>query len=407
MATTILDDNDSLPASWRSAAPILIAAGAVCVLLSLGLFTLSSDSGDARGFSLFAHSYLANFIYGLSFTIGALFFCLITLVARAGWCATIRRLAELIAVTVAWWAALFLPVLAIVLFGSPALYNWVAGAEAGIATDKLMYLNPFWFTVRAVVYFGVWIYAASFLYAKSREQDETGSSEISLQLQRWAAPMIFLFALALNFAAFDWVMSIDAAWFSTIFGVYLFAGSMMAFFAFSIVTFNLLQRSGRVLKYVNVEHYHDMGKFLFGFVFFWTYIAFSQFLLYWYANIPEETVWYKHRMEGGWQYLGLILIVGHFMLPMLGLMSRHVRRNRNVLLGWGIFLLVMHWVDMTFLVMPNASDALTGSLLLGHLLCGLGMFSIFLALFLLRIGSCPLVAKRNPWIADALSYHVT
>ncbi|MFO1063676.1 MAG: quinol:cytochrome C oxidoreductase [Pirellulales bacterium] len=410
MAENVVEDDVSLPGSWRTAAPILVAVGAVCVLLSLGLFSIAggstADEHAPSGFKIFAHSYLTNFIYGLSFTIGGLFFTLITQLARAGWCATIRRLAELMAVTVTWWAALFLPIVAIVLAGGTDLYKWADPEHSGLAADKLMYLNSKWFIIRAVVYFAVWVIASSYFFAKSREQDETGSTDISLSLQKASGPLIVLFALSLNFAAFDWVMSVDATWYSTIFGVYLFAASMMAFFAFSIATFSFLQKQGKVQKYVTVEHYHDMSKFMFGFVFFWTYIAFSQFLLYWYGNIPEETLWFKHRMEDGWQYVGLFLILFHFALPMLGMMSRHVRRNRQVMTCWAIFLLFVHWVDMTFLIMPNLG-AITPTMTLGHVLCGVGMFSLFLALFCLRVGSTPLVAKKNPWIQDALSYHVT
>jgi hypothetical protein len=406
MVAIEIQDDDSLPTQWRASAPVLMAVGAVCILVSLLLCYFSGSGEDrAGGFRTFLHSYLANYIYCLTFCIGGLFFVLVTNLARAGWCATVRRVAEILAVNVAWWAVLFLPILAMVLLTADnSLYPW-NGPNSGIDAGKLNYLNGKWFALRAVVYFAVWVIASSFYFARSREQDETGSAEISLTLQRYAGPFIMLFALSLNFAAFDWVMSIDPMWYSTIFGVYLFAASMMAFFAFMIVAFTSLQKNGRVQKYVNVEHFHDMSKFLFGFVFFWTYIAFSQFLLYWYGNIPEETAWFKHRMENGWQYVGLLLIVGHFALPMLCLLSRHVRRNRTVMCSWAVFLLFMHWIDMTFLVMPNAGPV-SVMMWVCHALCGAGMLCIFLSLLLIRAGAIPLVAKRNPWVPDALSYHV-
>lgn len=408
MVATVLNDDDSLPGHWRAAAPVLMAVGAVSILVSLALcyFTGPADN-RMLGFKTFLHSYLTNYIYCLTLCIGALFFVLVSHLARASWCATIRRVAEILAVNVAWWAVLFVPILAMVLLTpSDALYPW-NGPNSGLSTDKLGYLNGRWFTLRAIVYFAVWVVSASYYYAKSREQDETGSAEISNRLTRYSGPWIMLFALSLNFAAFDWVMSTDPTWFSTIFGVYIFAASQMAFWAFMIIVFNLLQNNGRVLKYINVEHYHDMSKFMYGFVFFWTYIAFSQFLLYWYGNIPEETVWYKARMENGWQYVGLLLIVGHFALPMLLMLSRHVRRNRTAMAVWSFFLLFMHWIDMSFLIMP--STELSGSdvmLWVSHAVCALGMISVFLSLLLLRVGSAPLIAKRNPWVPAALSYHV-
>jgi hypothetical protein len=406
MVATVLNDDDSLPTHWRAAAPVLMAVGAVCILVSLGLCYLAG-SGENRelGFSTFMHSYLTNYVYCLTFCLGSLFFVLVTNLARASWCATIRRVSELLAVTVTLWSILFVPILAMVLLTpSTALFPW-NGPDPGLAPDKQAYLSGTWFSIRAIVYFGIWSIAASYYFARSREQDETGSAEITLRLQRFSGPFIMLFALALNFAAFDWVMSIDPTWYSTMFGVYIFAASMMAMFALHIVIFTFLQKNGRVQKYVNVEHYHDMSKFLFGFVFFWCYIAFSQFLLIWYGNIPEETVWYKHRMNDGWQYVGLLLLVGHFALPMLLLLSRHVRRNRAAMCAWSIFLLFMHWIDMTYLIMPNSGEP-NVMMWIGHAVCAVGMLSVFLSLVLLRTGSTPLVAKRNPWVPDALSYHV-
>lgn len=436
MAAHIPNDNLTLPASWRGFAPYLVAVGAVCILLSLGLFyftgvqshAVATDAGEVvgaegvhpavadehvssqgSGYSAFFHSYLANFMFCLSFCLGALFFVLIQYLARAAWSASIRRLAELYAHTIAWWALLFLPILAMVLLtDSGALYAWNMGENSNLSElvrSKLGYLNPIFFTIRAIVYFAVFIVAARIYFTMSRKQDDTGDTEITLRLQRWAGPLIMLFALAVNFAAFDWMMSTDAAWFSTIYGVYLFAASMLSFFAVMILSCYVLQRNGRMERLVTTEHYHDMSKFQHGFIVFWGYIAFSQFLLYWYGNIPEETVWYKHRMEHGWEYIGLLLIVCHFAIPFLGTMSRHVRRNRSLMAGWAGFILVVHFLDLMFLIMPNVGP-LSAMLVVGHVVCWIGMTSIFLALFLLRVGETPVVAVKDPWLPDALAYHV-
>ncbi len=409
MASTIPNDNTTMPASWRAKAPVLIAFGAICVLVSIGLFYMNVDEKEkALGWSRFFHSYLANYMYCLSICLGALFFVMIQHLTRAGWSASIRRLAELLAFTIPWWAILFLPILVSVFSGDGLLYAWAVGGGEGlepIVKEKLGYLNPGFFTIRAVVYFAVFTVAARTYFLMSRKQDETGDTEITLKLQRWAGPFIMLFALAVNFAAFDWMMSTDAAWFSTIYGVYLFAAGMLSFFATMIFTCFMLQKSGRIEKLVTTEHFHDMSKFQFGFIVFWGYIAFSQFLLYWYGNIPEETLWYKHRMEHGWQYLGLALIAFHFAIPFLGTVSRHVRRNRGVMAGWAIFILCVHWLDMTFLIMPNVSD-FDVMMVAGHFACWIGMVSVFVALFLLRVGETPVVAVKDPWLPDALAYQV-
>lgn len=410
MAANIPNDNVTVPASWRGMAPVLIAVGAVCVLVSLGLFYFTgSKANPDLGFRAFFHSYLANFMFCLSFCLGALFFVLVTHLVRASWAASIRRLAELLAFTISWWALMFVPILAMVLFtNSQALYAWNGGPGSDlplIVQNKLSYLNPGFFAIRTLVYFAIWGITARIYFTLSRKQDDTGDTEITLKQQRWAGPMIMLFALSLNFAAFDWMMSTDAAWFSTIYGVYLFAAGMLSFFAVMIILCFMLQRSGRIEKLVTTEHYQDMSKFQFGFIVFWAYIAFSQFLLYWYGNIPEETLWYKERMTHGWQYVGLLLIAFHFAVPFLGTMSRHVRRNRSVMAGWAGLILVVHWLDMMFLIMPNAAP-LSGMLILGHLVCWIGMVSIFLALFLLRVGETPVVAAKDPWLPESLAYTV-
>lgn len=411
MASNIPSDNLTIPASWRGMAPILVAVGAVCVFISLGLFYFASGGGDeATGFRLFCRSYLANYMFCLSFCLGALFFVMVQHLVRAAWSASIRRIAELLAFTIPWWALLFLPILVMVIFTKePWIYPWNQGPDSGlpsIVESKLSFLNPFWFTVRVLVYFGVWILAARWYFNMSRKQDESGDSQITLKLQKWAGPLIMLFALSLNFGAFDIMMSTDPAWFSTIYGVYLFAASMLSFFAVMILLCYALQRNGRVEKLINVEHYHDMSKFQFGFIVFWGYIAFSQFLLYWYGNIPEETTWYKHRMENGWEYLGLLLIACHFAIPFLGTMSRYIRRNKGVMAGWAGFIMFVHWLDMFFLIMPQESLQVSGMLIIGHLVCWVGMISLFLALFVMRIGETPIVAVKDPWLADSLAYQV-
>jgi hypothetical protein len=200
-------------------------------------------------------------------------------------------------------------------------------------------------------------------------------------------------------------MSIDAGWYSTIFGVYVFAAGMMAFFATMILISMSLQRAGKMRTMITTEHYHDMGKFMFGFIMFWSYIAFSQLLLYWYANIPEETNWFRVRLNDGWQYLSYGLIPLHFAIPFLGTMSRHVRRHRAGLAFWAVWVLVAHWLDMTFLVLPNAGPFHLNLIpMLGHFLGGLGMASIFVGMFLIRASNVPLVAVRDPRLPEALTY---
>jgi hypothetical protein len=398
-----------LPDAWRSKSPIFALVGVSCILIGVFCFFMApSANGDRSGaFKFLTHSYLTNFIYILSFTLGALFFILVQFLTRAGWSSSIRRLAEIIMVLIPLIAVLFVPILVLLLSGNSDLYQWNSDKiESAIVASKAeFYLTKEFFTIRSLVYFAFWILTSTWFYRLSRAQDESGDTELSSVRQKWAGPLIMLFSLSVTFAAFDWVMSVDAEWYSTIFGVYLFAASMMAFFAMMIVISQLLQKAGKVQKWITVEHYHDMGKFLFGFVMFWSYIAFSQLVLYWYANIPEETHWYDVRLQGNWWYLSYGLIAFHFAIPFLGLMSRHVRRHRAGLLFWAVWILVAHWLDMTFLIMPNAGLGASHFFpMLGHMLGGVGMLSIFAAFFLVRASGVPLVAMRDPRLPEAMKY---
>ncbi len=399
-----------LPAVWKSKSAILFAAGLALLVIGavLALFTQGTEQPNgSMAFRFVTHSYLANFMFVLTVALGALFFILIQFVARAGWSTSIRRLAEILMATLPFLAILFLPIIVLLYANSDALYEWNVreNVHSNVILEKIDvgYLTRNYFTLRALLYFSLWVFMGLWFYKLSRMQDESGDVELSLTRQKWSGPLIMIFALSVSFASFDWVMSIDADWFSTIFGVYIFSAGMMAFFATMILLSMALQKAGRVQKMITVDHFHDMGKFMFGFIMFWSYIAFSQLLLYWYGNIPEETNWFLVRLQDGWQYLAYGLIPLHFAIPFLGTMSLHVRRNRPALGFWAVWVLGAHWLDMTFLVMPNVGP-FEWIPMIGHLLGGFGMASIFIAFFIVRASNVPLVAVRDPRLPEALTY---
>ncbi len=412
---TLKYDQESiqLPQSWKASAPVLILFGLAAIAVG-GLITVFTHGAGGKSdsiipFKFAVHSYLANFMTVMTIALGALFFILIQFVARSGWSTAIRRIAELFMTTIPFLALLFLPILALLFYNdSTALYEWNSPAEVHSSVIKAKieagYLTRNYFTLRACLYFAVWTLIGAWFFNQSRRQDETGDVECSLARQKWSGPMIMLFALSVSFAAFDWVMSIDADWFSTIFGVYLFSAGQMAFFASMILMCNALQNAGKLKDMVRVDHYHDMGKFMFGFIMFWSYIAFSQLLLYWYANIPEETNWFKVRMESGWQFLSWMLIPLHFAIPFLGTMSHHVRRHRFGLAFWAAWVLAAHWLDMTFLILPNVPGGPSMLPMFGHLLGGVGMLALFVGFFIVRASGVPLVAVRDPRLPESLTY---
>jgi hypothetical protein len=173
------------------------------------------------------------------------------------------------------------------------------------------------------------------------------------KMKKISAPGMILFALTITFASYDWLMSLDPHWYSTIFGLYVFSGSFLSFMAFLVLIGLALRKKGLLQDIFTVEHYHDIGKFLLGFVIFWAYMAFSQYFLIWYANIPEETIWYLYRWEGSWKILTMTLVFGHFLFPFLILMLRSVKRNFYFMKFMAYWILLMHFVDMYWLVFPT------------------------------------------------------
>ena len=216
-----------------------------------------------------------------------------------------------------------------------------------------VWLTPRRFNGRFVIYFVIWGFLAWYFRGHSILQDSTGSVGLSKNMERLSAPGMILFAFTITLAAVDLIMSLNPHWYSTMIGVYLFADAVLS----SLVVLTLLalwlQSSGLLRGVVTVEHYHDLGKLTFAFVFFWAYIAFSQYMLIWYANMPEETQFYMMRQIGPWAAISLALIVIHFVLPFLGLMSKHVKRLLPWFAFWLVWLLVAHAFDLFWLIVPS------------------------------------------------------
>jgi hypothetical protein len=299
----------------------------------------------------FFFSWLVAFLFCMSLALGALFFVLIQYAAQGGWGIVLRRIGETTFATIPVMALLFVPVL----FGLHDLYEWTH--HEVVEQDLLLhwkepYLNQPFFLIRAFLFFGLWSFMAIVYYRGSRGQDSTGDPAVSARLRKFAGPGIIVLALTQTFASIDWIMSLTPHWYSTMFGVYFFAGSFIGFIALlSVVAVGM--RSAKLLDAViTAEHMQDIGKLLFAFTVFWSYIAFSQFFLIWYANIPEETIWYKARLEGSWSTVSVLLMAGHFAAPFFYLMGRAVKRRNATLALGGVWLLVMHFVDLHWQVMP-------------------------------------------------------
>lgn len=400
MTSTPLDLTQEKRHLGELAAPVMKTS----VALALAGFALAGALVFFRGESAerFYTSYLTAFIYFLSLSLGALFFVILQHLTHSGWSVVLRRIGEAVAGNLPLMALLSVPVL----LGMHHLYHW--SDPTVLATDPLLqskaaYLNPRFFLLRVVIYFAVWGWLSRSFLRSSLEQDASGATALTVKMERLSAPAMVLYAFTQTFAAFDFMMSRDGHWFSTIFGVYFFAGSILCFFAALPVVFFFLQRSGRLSHSVTVEHFHDMGKLTFAFTVFWAYIAFSQYMLIWYANMPEETEWYLRRQDGQWVWVGIVLLFGHFVLPFLALISRHPKRRRGMVVIPAAWLLIIHYVDLYWLVMPESSKGRVPISLL-DLACFLGVGGIFVAALAHRMRRRALVPERDPRIAESLRF---
>ena len=389
------------------------ASGKAKVLGAVGIAALAAGFAlglaQRDGLRYFFHAYLVDFAYFLSISLGALFFVALHHVSRAGWSVAVRRLAEIFLGNLVLLAVLFLPILLAMIAGNHGLYRWtdprqVAASE--LLRHKAPWLNVWFFAGRAVFYFVAWTILARFFFRRSLEQDRSGDPRLTLQMERASGPALLVFAGTVTFAAFDWLMSLEPTWFSTIFGVYYFSGAAVGFLAALVLAALAVQTNGRLTGTITTEHYHDLGKLLFGFVVWWGYIAFSQYMLIWYGNIPEETVYYLKRQTGPWAIVSIVLLFGHLLIPFLGLLSREVKRRRLLLGFWAAWLLVFHWLDMYWLVMPNLdADRLPLGPIDLCLLVGIG--GLYLAGVLMAAGDRPLVPLKDPRLGESLAFENT
>lgn len=365
------------------------------VALGLGVIGLVAS---AVGFFIdkdhFYHSYLTAFFFWLTVGLGALFFTILHHLTRASWSTVLRRFSESLMSTVPYMVVLLLPVL----FGIHDLYHW--SHEDAVASDILLqkkapYLNIPFFLVRVGFYFAVWTIVVYYLNKYSASQDVRHDDSLYLKMRKVSAPGLPLFAFTLTFASIDWIMSLEPHWYSTIFGVYIFAGTFIASIGFTIVFLAYQRKKGILNNEVTVEHRHNLGKLLFAFTVFWAYIGFSQYMLIWYANLPEEAFWFLQRWEGSWKILSVALPIGHFGIPFVALIPRAAKRSFKWLLFMAIYMLVFHYIDIFWIVMPNHFEhgAVFGWL---EIATFIGVGGIFVWLFWRKYTSAALVPVNDP-----------
>ena len=339
-----LHDNFYLDdALWQRGRNMLVFAVLVAVIL--GGFAWATD--QAR----FAQSWLVAFTFAITIILGGTFFVMVQYLTGSAWSVTVRRFMENIMVTIPVGLILFVPIA----LSIPQLYSWTRPEilKLPAVAAKANYLTEQWFVIRTIIYFAVWSFFCVGIWRTSTKQDTTKSIAQMHTASRFSAPGLLAIMLVGTLATFDWTMSLDPTWYSTIFGIYNIGGGAQAFFGIIILICLGLQRAGVMRRAITEEHYHDLGKWMFALTVFWAYIAFSQYLLIWYANIPEETIFFRERMVGTWKLWSGLLLFGRFVVPFLVLIRRGAKRNRPLLAGFAMWVVLMNYVDQYWLIMPN------------------------------------------------------
>jgi hypothetical protein len=328
------------------ATPRLQRLGLLVGLAALAISLLGAFQNPEQ----FWQSYLLAYLFWLEIGLGCLGLVMLHHLAGGRWSALSRRVLETGAMTLPLMALLFVPLL----WGLATLYPWTDPAyllHSEALQQKSLYLNLPFFLARALIYFAIWLALAYLLNRWSLAQDLTGEEKYTRRMVRLSALGMILYVLTATFAAYDWMMSLEPEWFSSIYGLLFIAGQAVAALALAIIGLALLSRREGADQDWR-QPFNDLGNLMLGFVMIWAYFSFSQFLIIWSANIPEEAIWYYHRSQGGWQNVGLFLIGVHFVLPFLLLLSRVVKRQAQRLMVLAMLIFVVRWVDLFWLIVP-------------------------------------------------------
>jgi hypothetical protein len=391
------------PETARLQQRALVVGAVFLVLFIVGAFLPPTMGG---GIEQFFHSYLVGFIFWLGVSMGCLGLLMLQHLTGGAWGMVIRRILEAGTRVLPLMLLLFIP---IAIFGMPHLYEWMHRTEIievplrEVLDKKSGYLNFNFFVIRAAVYFAIWLALMFFLNKWSAEQDRTAERQYSKKMTALSGPGIIIFVLTTTFASVDWVMSLDPEWFSTIYGLIYVAAWTLSAFTFVITVLVWLATRAPLEGEVRAPHFHDLGKLLLAFVMLWTYFAFSQFLIIWSGNIPEEAKWYLHRLRGGWGWIGIIIVLLHFALPFVLLLSRDLKRNARRLAAIAIFIFVMRFVDVYWLIIPEFNR--------GHfkfewlsVVAGVAFGGIWIAFFFWQLRLRPLLPVNDPYFEEAIEH---
>jgi len=376
---------------WRSRA---LVAGIVGVVASAVGFFVSPFQ--------FYRSYLWAYLFVLGLTLGPLAWLMLQYLTGGAWGLIIRRPCEAALRTMPLVALMFLPIF----IGIPNLYGWAHAAVVAaspVLQHKHAYLNLPFFLIRAAVYFGGWLFLSRYFVRCSEREDREGHRAVHGKMSAMAGPGLIFWGFSVTFMSIDWLLSVNPEWFSTMYGLLFIAGQGLTGMAFLIAVMVMLSMRRPMSEVLTPRHLHDLGKFLLAMVMVWAYFSFSQFLIIWAGNLPEEIPWYLSRINGGWGFMALALVAGHFALPFALLLSRDLKRNFKLLASIAVFILFMRLVDLYWVVAPEFRKQSFGVSWMDFTL-PLGLIGIWLAYFLMHLEKRPLLPVNNPYLEEALQH---
>ena len=352
-------------------------------------------------------NYLVDFFYFISLALGGGFILALTAVANASWATPYKRLLEAL--------TKFLPygliLAAGLFFGIHTLYEWshadvVAGDK--ILQAKSIWLNVGFFTTRMFLFILIWWGLTKILTSLSLKQDENPKAVLQSKFTKWGAIFLIVFAFTYSFASFDWLMSVRPHWFSTIYGIYAFSGLFVNVLAVITLMLIWMQSKGYYKDVINENHYHDLGKFIFGFSTFWAYIWISQYLLIWYANIPEETGYFLTREQHSWDWLFFFNLGINWLIPFLALMTRKAKRSTFILGRVCVLLIIGRWLDIYLMVAPDVYHHVginNPQIGIPEIGIAIGVASLFILVVGRALSKTPLLAKNDAFLAEGLNLH--
>ena len=373
------------------------------LFLAGGIGALLCAVGYIMNPAQFVRSLLPPYIWLLSMALGSLALAMVHQVSGGAWGVVIRRILGAASRTLPLLTLLFVPIA----LDMQSLYSWADPAkvaEDAILQWKQPYLNVPFFLARAAFYFAVWNGIAYFLNRWSLEQDTNPDPRIARRMQQLSAAGLLAYGLTITFASFDWLMSLEPHWFSTIYGVLIMGGQALAAMAFSIVVLSLLVRRAPFDELIRRDHFHDLGNLMMGFTMLWTYFAFSQYLITWAANIPEETEWYLHRTAHGWQFLALFIVVFHFAVPFMVLLHRAIKRNAAMVSKVAMVIVVMRLLDSYWLTAPAFAHGGAPHVHWLDVALPVSLALVWLGYFVHQLRGRPLLPLHDPEFAEALKH---